>query len=94
VPRRIFRSKRDEEAGKWRKRHSLELNDMYLSPNIIRAIKSRRMRWAVHVARMGRGAYMVFVGKPERDPLEEPGIDGRIMLKWIFRTWDGEHGLD
>jgi len=53
-------------------------------------IKSRRMRWAGHVARMGerRVLYRVLVGKPEeRDHLEEPGIDGRIILRWIFRKW-------
>jgi hypothetical protein len=51
--RRIFGSKRDEVIGEWRKLHNEDLNDLYCSPNIIRAIKSRRMRWAGHVARMG-----------------------------------------
>ena len=51
--RRIFGPKRDEVTGKWRKLHSEELNDLYCSPNIIRVIKSRRMRWAGHVARVG-----------------------------------------
>jgi hypothetical protein len=53
VFRRIFGPKGDEIAGKWRKLHNDELNDLYSSPNIVRVIKSRRMRWAGHVARMG-----------------------------------------
>jgi hypothetical protein len=53
VQRRIFGSKRDEVTGEWRRLHNEELNDLYLSPNIIRVIKSRRMRWAGHVAHMG-----------------------------------------
>ena len=72
VLRRIFGPKRDEVAWEWRK---LELNDLYCSPNIIRVIKSRRMRWAGHVAHMGErtGAYRVLVGRPERkNPLGKP----------------------
>ena len=53
VLRRIFRLRRDEVTGEWRRLHNEELNDLYLSPNIVRVIKSRRMRWAGHVARMG-----------------------------------------
>jgi len=66
VLRRIFGPKRDEVTGEWRKLHNQELNDRYSSPSIIRMIKSRRMRWVGHVARMGacRGAYKVLVGKP------------------------------
>jgi hypothetical protein len=68
VPRIIFGPKRDEVTGEWRRLHNEELNDLYFSPNIIRVIKSRRMRWAGHLARMGeiRGVYRVLVGKPER----------------------------
>ena len=91
VLRRIFGPKRDGEAGEWWKVHNEELNDLYCSPNIVRVIKSRRMRWAVHVARMGRRRelYRVVVGNlRERDHWGEPGADGRIMLRWIFRKWD------
>ena len=55
VVRGIFRPKRDEVRGEWRKLHNEELNDLYSSPNIVRVIKSRRKRWAGHVARMGEG---------------------------------------
>jgi hypothetical protein len=67
VLRRIFGPKRDEVTGEWRKLHKEELHILYSSPNIIRHIKSRRMRWAGHVARMGeeRNVYKVLVGKPE-----------------------------
>ena len=75
VLRGIFGPKRDEVTGEWRRLHNEELNDLYSSPNIIRVIKSRRMRWAGHVARMGegRGAYRVLVGRPEgRRPFGRP----------------------
>jgi len=67
VLRIIFGPKRDEVTGEWRKLHNEELNDLYCSLDIVRVIKSRRMRWAGHVARMGqrRGVYRVLVGKPE-----------------------------
>ena len=67
VMTRIFGPKRDEVTVEWRKLHNEELNDMYCSPNIVRAIKSRRMRWAGHVARIGenKGAYRVLVGRME-----------------------------
>ena len=94
VLRRIFQLKRDEETGEWRKLHNDELNDLYCSPNIIR-MKSRKMRWAGHVARMGerRGVHRVLVGKPEgKNHLEGPGVNGRIILRRIFRTWAGGMG--
>ena len=67
VLRRICEPKRDELTGKWRKLHNYELNDLYSSPNIDRVIKTIRMRWTRHVARMGYrgGVYAVLVGKPE-----------------------------
>jgi len=67
VLRRIFGPTRDEVTREWRKLHNEELNDRYCSSNIVRVIKSRRMRWAGHVARMGemRGVYRVLMGKPE-----------------------------
>ena len=63
---------------------------MYSSSSIVWVTKSRRMRWAGNVARMGarRVVYRVLVGKPERDYLEDPGVDGRIILRWILRKWD------
>jgi len=73
--RRIFGPRRDEGTGEWRRLHNEELNDLYSSPNIVRVIKSRRMKWAGHVARMGeeRGVYRVLVGRPERRrPLGKP----------------------
>jgi hypothetical protein len=75
VLRRIFGPKRDEVTGEWRKLHKGELQNLYSSPDIIRQIKSRRMRWAGHVARMGEGGkvYRLLVGKPERKiPVERP----------------------
>ena len=72
---RIFGPKRDGVKGEWRKLHNEELNDLYCSPYVFRVIKSRRMRWAGHVARIGerRGVYRVLVGKPEgKRPLGRP----------------------
>jgi len=91
VLRRIFGPKRVKVTGEWRKLHNEELNDLYRSPNIVRVIKSRGMRWAGYVARMEdrRGVYKVLMGKPEgKKHLEDPRIDGRIILRWIFRKWD------
>jgi hypothetical protein len=79
VPRRIFGPKRDEVTGEWRKLHNEELYNLYSSPDIIRQVKSGRMRWAGHVARMGekRKGYKVLVGKPEgKRPL------GRARRRW------------
>ena len=80
VLRRIFGPRRDEVTGEWRRLHNEELNDTYSSPNIVRVIKLRRMRWAGHVARMGEEnrVYWVLVGKPEgRRPL------GRPRSRWV-----------
>jgi hypothetical protein len=86
LQRRIFRPKRDEVTGEWRKLHNEELIDLYSSPNI-RMNKSKRMRRAGHVARMGeRGSYRVSEGNHEgKTHVEDPGVDGRIILRWIFR---------
>jgi hypothetical protein len=75
VLRRIFGPKRDEVTGEWRKLHSGELHNLYSSPDIIRQVKSRRVRWVGHMACMGEGRsmYRVLVGKPEgKRPLERP----------------------
>jgi len=91
VLRVTFGPKRDEVTGEWRKLHNEELNDLYCSPNIVRVIKWRRMRWAGHVALMGdgRGVYRVLVGKPEgKIHLGDPGVDGKIILRWMYRKWD------
>ena len=75
VLRRIFGPRRDEVTGEWRRLYNVDLNDLYSSPNIVLVIKSRRMRWVGHVARMGeeRGEYRVLVGKPEgKRPLGRP----------------------
>jgi hypothetical protein len=86
VLRRIFGTRRDEVTGEWRRLHNEELNDLYCSPNIVRVIKSGRMRWAGHVARMGeeRGAYRVLVGKPE----------GKRSLGRPRRRWVDNIGMD
>jgi len=91
VLRRIFGPRRDEVTGEWRRLHNEELNDLYCSPNIVGVIKSRRMRWSGHVARMGeeRGLYRVLVGKPEgRNNWGDLGVDGWIILGRISRRWD------
>ena len=80
VLRRIFEPRRDEVTGEWRRLHNEELNDLCSLPNTVRVIKSRRMRWTGHVARMGekRGAYRVLVGKREgKRPL------GRPRRRWV-----------
>jgi hypothetical protein len=80
VLKRIFGPKREEVTGEWSKLHNKELRDLYTSPSIIRTIKSRRMRWAGHVARMGEktNAYRLLVGKPEgKRPL------GRLRRRWV-----------
>jgi hypothetical protein len=82
VLRRIFGPKGDEVTGEWGKLRNGELHNLYSSPDIIRQIKSRRMRWAGHVARMGkeRNVYRVFCweGPKETDRLEDQGVDGRM----------------
>jgi hypothetical protein len=87
VLRRIFGPKRDKVTGEWRELHNVELNILYSSPNIIRQIKSRRMRWAGHVAEE-RNAYRLLMGKPQgKRPLRRSRrrwVDGiRIDLREI-----------
>jgi hypothetical protein len=80
VLRRIFGPKRDGVIGSWRKLHNEVMHNLYSSPSIVRIIKSRRMRWVGHVARMGekRNVYRLLVGKPEgKRPL------GRPRHRWI-----------
>jgi hypothetical protein len=75
VLRKVFGPRKVEVTGEWRKLHNEELNDLYSSPNIVRVVKSRRMRWVGHVARMGedRGVHSVLLGKPEgKRPLGRP----------------------
>ena len=90
VLRRIFGPRRDELTGELRL-HNEELNDLYSSPNIVRVIKSRRMRWTGHMARMGveSGVYRVLVGKLEgKSHWGDLGVDGWIILGRIARRWD------
>jgi len=98
VLRRIFGPRRDEVTGEWKRLHNEELNDLYSSPNIVRVIKSRRMRWAGHVVRMGeeRGVYRVLLGKPEgKRPLGRPRhrwMDIRMDLQEVgcgYMDWIG-----
>jgi hypothetical protein len=76
--------KRDEVTGEWTKLHKEELNDLHRSPNIVRVINSRRMKWAGHVARMGerRSVYRVLVGKPEgKRPLGRPRHRWKLSVR-------------
>jgi hypothetical protein len=87
VLRRKSGPKRNEITRELRKLHNEELDYLYSSSKIVKVIKSRRMRWAGHVARMGvmRGLYRG--NMKERDELEDTGVDGRIILRWIFKKW-------
>jgi len=80
VLRRVFGLKRDEVTGEWRKLHNEELSDLYSLPNIVGVVKSKRMRWAGHVARtwQGRGVYRVLVGEPK----------GKRLLRRPRRRWE------
>jgi hypothetical protein len=97
VLRRIFGPTRDEVTGEWRKLHSGELHNLYSSPDIIRQIKSRRMRWAGHVARMGEGRKCTgfwWKSLKEKDHLKDQRVDGRMGSKWtlgrlVGGVWSG-----
>jgi hypothetical protein len=95
VLRRVFGPKRDELTGEWKKLHNEELSDLYFLPNIVRVVKSRRMRWAGHVARVGegRGVYRVLVGKPERKrPSGGPRRKWEDNIKMDLHEVGGEYG--
>ncbi|KAJ4439113.1 hypothetical protein ANN_15070 [Periplaneta americana] len=99
VLRKIFGAKRDEVTGEWRKLHNAELHALYPSPDIIRNIKSRRLRWAGHVARMGesRNAYRVLVGRPEgKRPLGRPRRRWEDNIKMDLREvgYDGRDWIN
>jgi hypothetical protein len=83
---RIFGPKRDKVPGEWRKLHNEELHELYSSPDIVRVIKSRRMRWAEHVAQMWeeRGVYRISMGKPE----------GKWPLERLRRRWEDNIRMD
>jgi hypothetical protein len=98
VLRRIFGPKRDDVIGGWRKLHNEKLHNLYCSPSIIRIIKSRRMRWAGHVARMGeKNACRILVGKPEgKRPLERPRRRWEDNIRMDLREigWRGMDWID
>jgi hypothetical protein len=89
---RIFGPKRDEVTGGWRNLHNEELHNLYSSPSIIRMIKSRRMRWARHVARMGEKRKRIrywWESQKERDHWKDQDISGWTILKWILEIYNG-----
>jgi hypothetical protein len=94
VLRRIFGPKRDGVTGGWRKLHNEELHNLYSSPSIIRIIKSRRIRWMGHVARMGekKNVYRLLVGRPRRKWIDNIKMDlleiGLSVVDWICLAQD------
>jgi hypothetical protein len=97
VLRRIFGPMKDGVTGEWRKLHNGELHNLHSSPDIIRHIKSRRMRWAGHVARMGEGknVYRILVGKSEgKRPLERPRRRLEVRIKMDLRKIGWGCGVD
>jgi len=95
VLRRVFGPKRDEVRDEWRKLHNEELRDLYSLPNIVQVVKSRRMRWAGHVARMGEGrsVHRVLVGKPGgKRPLGRPRRRWEDNIKMDLREVGGGGG--
>jgi hypothetical protein len=92
VLRRIFGPKRDEVTGGLRKVQNEELHDLYSSSSKIRAIKSRRMRWAGHVTRLGRrGMHIGYWWGSQKERYHQGDLDvgGRVILRWILERWDG-----
>ena len=91
---KVYGPKRDEVTGEWRRLHNEELNDLYSLPSIVRVVKSRRMRWAEHVARMGdelcTGCW--WGSLRERGHWGDQDVDGRIILRWLFRKFEGVVG--
>jgi hypothetical protein len=97
VLRKMFKRKRDEVSGECRRIHNEELRGLYPSPNIIRVIKLKRMRWAGYVARVGdwRGAYRVLVGKTdEKKPLRRPRRRRKVNIKMVVQEMRWRRGLD
>jgi hypothetical protein len=95
VLRRVFGPKRDEVTREWGKMHNEKLNDLYSLPNIVRVVKSRRMRWAGHVVCMGedRGVHRVLVRKPEgKRPLRRPRHRWEDNIKMDLQDVGGGHG--
>jgi hypothetical protein len=95
VLRRVFEPKRDEETGEWKKLHNKELSDLYSLPNILRVVKSRRMRWVGHVVHMGEGriVHRVLMGKPEGNrPLGRPKRRWEDNIKMDLRDVEGGCG--
>ena len=88
ILRRILGPKRDEN-GEWRRLHNEELHSLYRSPNIVRVIKSRRLRWTGHVARMeeGRSAFKILQNLQKRDLWGCLGVDGRTILEWTLKRY-------
>jgi hypothetical protein len=92
VLRKIFLPKRDEVTGEWRKLHNEELNNPHSSPKAVRVMKLKRMRWAGHVARIWEKRVhtgLWWGNLRERNHLEDRGIDGKVIIRWIFRKWGG-----
>jgi hypothetical protein len=95
VLRRVFGPERDKATGEWIKLHNEELHDSYSLLNNVRVVKSRRMRWAGHVAHMGRGDVCTgcwWGSLRDRDNWGDPDLDGRIILRGIFSNWEGVVG--